>query len=144
MSPYLKFLIGLVAALLAAWLWHGPLGNGAALADGLQRQAEASIGTAELPGIAVAVDRDPIARNVTLSGAADEFQREGMGSHPGLTDLAYRVEGIDTVRWADRPGEGGAMPLIAELLILTTIAYLIGLALGRLFFGRKTRVRFAD
>ena len=144
MSSFVRFLIGLVAALLLGWLWHGPLDNGAALIGALDRQAQAVVTGAELPGVAVAMDRDPLARNATLSGPADDFQRNGMGSQPGLTGMVQSIEGMGTVRWADQPGGSGTMPLIAELLILTTLAYLIGLALGWLLFGRKRRERFAD
>ena len=144
MSSFVKFLIGLVAALLLGWLWHGPLGNGAALVGALDRQAQAVVTGAELPGVAVAMDRGPLARNATLSGPADDFQRNGMGSQPGLTGMVQSIEGMGAVRWADQPGGSGTMPLLAELLILATLAYLIGLALGWLLFGRKRRERFAD
>jgi hypothetical protein len=145
MPSFVKFLIGLAAALLVGWLWHGPLGNGAAMVDALDRQAQAVVKDAELPGVAVAMDRAPLARNATLSGPADDFQRDGMGSQPGLTGMVQAVEGMGGVRWADRPdGGSGAMPLLAELLILVSLAYLIGLALGRLLFGRTPRDRFAD
>ena len=144
MPALVKFLIGLAAALLVGWLWHGPLGHGAATIDGLDRQAQAIVTQAELPGVAVAMDRDPLARNATLSGPADDFQRDGMGSQPGLTGMTQAIEGISGVRWADRPAGSGAMPLLAELLILTALSYLIGLALGWLLFGRKRRERFAD
>lgn len=36
------------------------------------------------------------------------------------------------------------MPLIAEILFLVTVAYLIGLALGWLLFGRRPRRSFLD
>ena len=34
------------------------------------------------------------------------------------------------------------MPLLVETLILVTIAWLIGLGIGRLFFGRRKRDGF--
>jgi hypothetical protein len=36
------------------------------------------------------------------------------------------------------------MPLLAETLILLAGAYLVGLALGRLLFGRRRRTSFLD
>lgn len=36
------------------------------------------------------------------------------------------------------------MPLILEVLILVTLAYLIGLGIGRLLFGRRRRQSFLD
>jgi len=34
------------------------------------------------------------------------------------------------------------MPLLAETLFLIFLAYLIGIGLGRLFFGRKKKTSF--
>lgn len=36
------------------------------------------------------------------------------------------------------------MPLLAETLILTALAYLVGLALGWLLFGRRRKTSFLD
>ena len=36
------------------------------------------------------------------------------------------------------------MPLLLESLFLTLVAYLIGLGVGRLIFGRKKRTSFLD
>lgn len=36
------------------------------------------------------------------------------------------------------------MPLLAETLILIALAYLIGIGLGWLFFGRKKKTSFLD
>ncbi len=71
MSPSVKVLIGLAAALLAAFIHHGPLGNGARFIDGLEAQARAVVTASEVPGVAVAMDRDPLRRAATLSGPAD-------------------------------------------------------------------------
>ena len=138
MSPSVKLLIGLAATLLMGWAWHGPLGNGARLIDGLEAQAEAAVAEAELAGIEVGMARDPLARVATLSGPANDLQREGLGSGKGLSDYARDVEGIGTVRWADEP-PAGALPLLAEMLILLVLAYAIGLGLAYLLWGRPKR-----
>jgi hypothetical protein len=36
------------------------------------------------------------------------------------------------------------MPLLAETLVLIALAYLIGLALGWLLFGRRKKTSFLD
>ena len=138
MPPLVKALLGLLLALAAAWIWHGPLGNGERLISGLEAQAAANIAKAELPGIAVRLSRDPLARVATLSGAANDLQREGLGSQKGVSDYARDVEGIALVRWADESRDGArVMPLLLEFLALAAIAYLVGLGLGWLLWGRR-------
>jgi hypothetical protein len=125
------------------WITHGPLGQGEKLVAGLEGQARAAVAAADLPAVQVSLARHPLSRTATLSGPANDFQREGMGSEPGLTDIVAGVEGIGAVNWADQPGRRGALPLLAETLILLTLAYLIGLALAWLLWGRKRREGFA-
>ena len=138
-----KILIGLAAALLMGWLWHGPAGQGERLVSALERQARAAAADAELPGIAVQMARDPLSRTAVLSGQANDLQREGLGSQMGVMDYVRNVEGIGRVRWDDEPQAGG-LPLLAETLILVGLAYLIGLGLGALIFGRRKRESFLD
>lgn len=144
MPPILKATLGLLLALAAAWIWHGPLGHGEAQVDRLERDARAAVGRSWLTGIAVRLDRDPLGRNATLSGAANDLQREGLGSGPGISDYVREVEGIGTVRWADEPPlERRALPLLAETMILAALAYLLGLGLGWLLWGRRRHLGFA-
>ncbi|HYE27754.1 MAG TPA: hypothetical protein VEA61_05920 [Allosphingosinicella sp.] len=144
MPTAVKLLIGLALALAAAWFAHGPLGGGERLVEGLERQARAAVARAELPGIDVRLDRDPLARNAALSGPANDLQREGLGSQHGLSDYVRDVEGIGAVRWTDEPEpERRALPLLAETMILAALAYLIGLGLGWLLWGRRRREGFA-
>lgn len=144
MPPILKATMGLLAALAAAWIWHGPLGHGQALVDRLERDARAQVARSWLPGIRVRLDRDPLGRNATLSGPANDLQREGLGSGQGISDYVREVEGIGTVRWADEPAlERRALPLLAETMILAALAYLLGLGLGRLLWGRPRQEDFA-
>src|SRR5688500_4152301 len=116
MSRGIKFLIGLTAVLLMGFLWHGPLGNGAKMIDALEGQARAAVAATELAGIQVGMARAPLARVATLSGEANDLQREGMGSAKGVSDYVRDVDGIARVRWADEPASAG-IPLLAEMLI---------------------------
>ncbi len=103
MSPAVKFLIGLVAVLLMGWVYHGPLGNGEALIARLEAQARAAVIESEVAGVDVRLGRDPLSRVATLSGPANDYQREGMGQFPGLNDRVRAIEGISGVRWANPP-----------------------------------------
>jgi hypothetical protein len=142
MPPVLKATIGLLLALAAAWIWHAPLGRGEGLIDRLEAEARQEVAKAELPGIDVNLSRSPLARTATLSGPANDLQREGLGSQKGVSDHARDVAGISGVRWADEPGSGRRIvPLLVETLALAALAYLIGLGLGWLLWGRR-RERF--
>jgi len=141
MSSAVKFLIGLAAVLLMGWIYHGPLGNGARLIDRIERQAQAAVAKEELPGIDVRLSRDPLSRRAILSGPANNFQREGMGSQPGLTDIVAGTRGVGSVAWADEgaAGAGAGMPLLLETWILAFLAYLAGVAGAWLIWGRPRR-----
>lgn len=100
MSAWLKFLIGLAVALLAGWIGHGPLGQGAAFVDRLDAQAKAEIRKVELAGqVQVRFSRDPLRREAILSGRAAQFQREGMGQFPGINGRIAAIPGVSGVRW---------------------------------------------
>lgn len=140
MRASVKFLIGLAAVLLMGWVHHGPLGAGEALIDGLEARARTAVAASEVPGVSVALDRAPLARAATLSGPANDFQRNGMGEFPGLNDRVGAIEGIAAVTWADEPAAGGLrLPLLAETLLLLSLAYLVGILVARLLFGRGRR-----
>jgi hypothetical protein len=134
----IRFLIGLAAILALGWIWHGPLGKGEALIAELENRARTAVAATELPGIEVRLARHPLSRAATLSGPANDFQREGMGNEKGLNGYVRDVGGISRVAWADRPGDAG-LPLLAETLIQVALAYLIGLGVGRLLFGRRRK-----
>lgn len=112
MSPALKFLIGLAAAILMGWIYHGPLGNGEALIGRLEAQARAAVAEGDVPGVEVRLKRDPLSRAAVLSGPANDFQREGMGQFPGLNDRIRGIEGISAVEWASpaAPAAKGGNP----------------------------------
>ena len=103
MSPAVKFLIGLAAVLLMGWVSHGPLGNGERLIGRLEAEARAQVAQSGVAGVEVRLDRDPMRRAATLSGPANDFQREGMGQFPGLNDRIGAIEGIERLEWANPP-----------------------------------------
>ena len=135
-----RIIAGLLATLLAAWIWHGPAGRGEALVSSLEQQVRAKVTEAGVPGIEARLGRDPLSRNVTLSGAANDLQREAMGSARGINDHVRDVEGIGRLAWADeKPTERAALPLLAETMLLAALAYLVGLGLGALLRWRLLR-----
>jgi hypothetical protein len=110
----------------------------------LETRAAEAVARAEVPGIRVSLSRDPLARAATLSGPANDLQREGLGSQMGISDYVREVEGIGPVRWADEPKpDRRIVPLIAETMALAALAYLIGLGRGWLLWGRRRREGFA-
>jgi hypothetical protein len=101
MPKVVKLLTGLVAALIAGWVSHGPLGQGKAFIDGLQAAAEAELREAAVPRVTVRFARDPLQREAILIGNANDYQREGMGLYPGLNDRMRAIAGVSGVRWDD-------------------------------------------
>jgi len=144
MSPAVKILIGLAAVLVMGWVWHGPLGRGEAFVADLEAQARHEIAPIEIPNIQIRFGRDPLTRTATLSGPADDLQREGLGSEWGLNDYVRSIPGVAGVRWVDEKNKGAGTPLILETLGLLTLAYALGLGLGALLFGRRKRQSFLD
>jgi hypothetical protein len=142
-SPVVKFLIGLLAVLLMGWVSHGPLGAGERLLSSLEARASAEIDKSQVAGVEVRMKRDPMARVATLSGPANDFQREGMGQFPGINDRIRAVEGIDRIEWNQPTGaahpERFLMPLLAETLIALVLAYLVGVGVAWLLFGREKK-----
>ena len=140
MAPWPKFLLGLAAALAAGWIVHGPLGTGAALTAALESQATAIVARTEVPNISVAVERAPLSRAIALTGDANNFQREGQGEYPGITERVAAIPGVAAVRWTDdRAAAGFTPPLLAEALGMVGAAYLLGFGIGWFFFGRVKR-----
>jgi hypothetical protein len=156
MSRWLKLIIGLAAALLAAWLAYGPLGRGEAYVDNLEQRSGAIVAAAELPGIQLHMRRDPLSRVAILCGPTNDLQRDGLRAMPGLTGRAALAGGVSGVRWQRPPptpngrtpaciagaraaDEGGIVPLLAEWLGLAALAWLIGLGLGWLIFRHRKR-----
>ena len=134
MPPAAKFLIGLAAAILIGWIFHAPLGLGESFVGGLEAQARAAV--SEVAGVEARLGRDPLSRNVTLSGPADQFQRQGMGQFPGLDDRIGAIEGISGSQWTDQGSPRRGIPLLIESLIAILLAYLVGIGAARLLFGR--------
>jgi hypothetical protein len=144
MPRTLKILIGLIAVWAMGWVWHGPLGQGEAFVASIEAQARHEIAPVEIPGIQIHFGRHPLTRTATMSGQADELQREGLGSEWGLNDYVRDVPGIAGVHWTDQPGGPGGLPLLVETLLQVALAYALGFGIGAIFFARPRRKSFLD
>lgn len=161
MSRWLKLLIGFLATLVIGWLLYGPLGQGEAYANLLQRRADLVLRISGVPDLQAKIGRAPLTRTVFMCGPTVEFQRNGTttwqggaNDFPGLDGRMQQVGGISTVVWDPaapsatgstppcRPGgpsATGGTPLLLEMLILATLAWAIGLGLGWVFRRRPAK-----
>jgi hypothetical protein len=137
MSPTTRIATGLAVALLLGWIWEGPLGKGAAFVDRLDTDARAVVADAGVAGVTVSIQRGPLARSATLSGPADDFQRNGQGIQKGLTERVADVPGMGAVGWSDEPSRTRVFPLLIETLLQIAIGYAIGLGLAWLLWRRR-------
>ncbi len=110
---------GALVAILAAALWHGPLGAGGRLAAIVEADARAELDRLEMTAVRVLAERAPLRRSLEMSGPAGAFQRRE------IRRLMTQTPGIVRARWAD---EGGGYPL--PLLIEAALAALFGFPLG--------------
>ena len=99
MPKAFKALIGLAVALAAGWISHGPLGRGAEFVDRMDADLQAVVAAARLPGVTARMEREPLARKAILSGKVDRFQREGMGSLPGIDERVLAIPGMGRIEW---------------------------------------------
>jgi len=155
MSHWLKLLIGLLVTLLVGWLYEGPLGRGEAYSTLLQQRADFVLRNTEGPPIQARMSRAPLSRTVILCGHTNDLQRDGLRDLPGYDGRMLQIGGISGVVWdpaapaphADTPpcrpggpGEAGdGVPLLVDMLGLSLVAWLIGLALGWQFRRRPAR-----
>jgi hypothetical protein len=102
MPRFVKLLLGLALALAVGWLHHGPLGGGERFVAALEARAQLRLRAAEIPGVTVRMERDPLSREAVLSGDANDFQKEGLGGFPGINDRIATIPGVAGIRWEPR------------------------------------------
>ena len=102
MPRFARILAGLALALGVGWLHHGPLGGGARFVDALEARAKLRLRATDLPGVTVRIERDPLSRTAVLSGDVDEFQKQGLGSFPGIDERIRTIPGMGGIRWEPR------------------------------------------
>ena len=139
----MKIVAGLLLALLLAWIWHGPAGQGEKLVGRIEADARNLVAQTNLPGIAVTAQRNPLSRNLVISGPANDLQREGLGSQNGVMDYARAAPNVGNVRWDDEKA-GFSLPLLAETMIVAALAFLVGFGLATPLFNRRRKHSFLD
>lgn len=121
--------VGLLAALAAVFLWHGPLGAGERLTNRLEASARAELQRLEMASVEARLSRDPLSRRILLSGPADPFQRSE------LPRMIAGLPGVSSVRWV--PAVGFAIPVLAEAALLAAMSFLLGALLAYLIALRR-------
>jgi hypothetical protein len=124
----LALILGAVAALALAMLWHGPLGAGDRLASRSETAARQALDHYELPQISAHLHHAPLTRRLVLSGPADDFQIHE------LQRVMSQVPGVSQATWS-RTDAG--LPLIAEACGAALVGFLLGLLLAYLVELRR-------
>ena len=114
---------GVLAAIAAAALWHGPLGAADEFASRIERGARQALDYYEMTQVTARLQRGPLSRRLILTGQADDFQ------HSELVRVLDQLPGVSSVSWsADRSG----FPLIAEAALIAIAGFLFGMLLAYL------------
>ena len=119
--------LGLVAAIGAAALWHGPFGAADRLSNHIQRDVRDALVYYEMTQVTGRVQRGPLTRRIELSGPADDFQRSE------LARLMDQIPGASVATWSGARG----VPLIAEGTAASFLGFLFGLLLAYLVELRR-------
>lgn len=86
-------LLGAVATLAVAELYHGPLGASQKLEQQIERSARAELDRNEMYQVNARLEERPLSRTLILSGPADDFQRSElvrvMGQLPGVASVEW-------------------------------------------------------
>lgn len=128
---------GIAAALLIAWIWHGPIGTSDRFVSRVEGETRRVLADWEMPTVRAVVARDPVKRTLILSGPADEFQRAE------LVRILNYVPGVGNVRWANSP-QTFTPPLLVEAELAALISFGIGLVLAYLLeLRRRSRAQWS-
>jgi len=115
---------GLLAAIVAAALWHGPLGGADQFSQRVERGARQALDYYEMTKVTAQLQRGPLTRRLVLTGPADDFQ------HSELVRLLDQLPGVSSVTWS---GDRRGVPLIAESALMALAGFLLGLLLAYLY-----------
>ena len=118
---------GFAGVLAAGALWHGPLGAADRLTNRVERDARATLDF-YLPQVSAKLQRQPLTRQLVLTGPANDFQR---------TELVRTMETLPGVRRATWSAGSRGLPLIGEGLLVAFAGFLLGLVLAYLVELRR-------
>lgn len=132
---------GLIAAMAAAAIWHGPVGTADRFAEERETIARLNLEYYEMdPQVAVAMQRGPLTRRLWLTGRADDFQRSE------LVRILDGIPAVADVQWW-RP-EGGSLrgepvlPLIVEVELAAIAGFGFGMIVAFLVALRRRATRW--
>ena len=120
--------LALGGSIAAAAMWHGPIGAADAFATQVERNARETLHDWEMDQVQPRLGRNPLTRQLLLSGAADDFQRGG------LVEIMSSIPGVGRATWSS---EERALPLIAEAALAALVGCLLGLLLAYLVALRR-------
>ena len=91
-------IMGIAATLILTWLWHGPGGAGERFAAQVERAARVQLDRDEMVHVLARLERDPLTRQLILSGPADDFQRREikrrMEALPGVGKAEWSADSL--------------------------------------------------
>lgn len=85
--------LGALATIGVAELYHGPLGAAGEVQANVERRARNLLDYYELPEVTARMDTAPLQRRLILKGPADDFQRRA------LVEKVGDLPGVNEVRW---------------------------------------------
>jgi hypothetical protein len=112
---------GLVASIIAAALWHGPLGGADRFAMEVERIARQVLVYNEAPsGMTARIHHGPLTRQLILSGPGNDFQQSE------AVRLMNQIPGVSDARWTPSAG----IPLIIQGAIAALLGFLLGVVVA--------------
>lgn len=124
----IALVVGVVASILLAGLWHGPLGGADEFETKVNRGIRATLTYYDMTQVTAHLHHHPLTRRVLLSGPADDFQRSE------LVRLMDELPGVTSTAWSS---DSGGIPLIAEGCAVSVLGFLLGLLLAYLVELRR-------
>ena len=120
--------IGLLASLVLAFAWHGPLGGADRFSAKVQSDIDRTLVYYEMKTVSGQLHRSPLTREVLLKGQADEYQKSE------LVRFVNEIPGVTGTTWSE---DAGGMPLIVQGLVVSVLGFLFGLLLAYLVELRR-------
>jgi hypothetical protein len=124
----LALVIGVVATIAAAALWHGPLGAADRFSSQVERNARQTLDNWEMTQVTAHLHHGPLTRRIILSGPADDFQSSE------LVRIIGSLPGVSSAHWS---AKGAGTPLIGEGVAASILGFLFGLLLAYLVELRR-------
>ena len=113
--------VGVLASIAAAAVWHGPMGAADRFATQVERSArEVLVDNYAPSGMTARIHHGPLTRELILSGPGNDFQRAE------AVRLLDQIPGVSSAHWTPSTG----IPLIVEGAVAAVLGFLLGLLLA--------------